>query len=118
MRTISASLLLLAAAPAAAELPIAAAACPAHLGAIAPRLQASGYQLRWTGGTLLRAAHLEQAGRVTIEYRCGTKGLAVAVVNQGLPDIPFHVLMAAGPGATLTHDVPAFLRERDKAVRD
>jgi hypothetical protein len=118
MRTISASLLLLAAAPVAAELPVTASACPAHLGVIAPKLQASGYLLSWTGGSLLRAAYVEQAGRVTIEYRCGTKGLAVAVVNRGLPDIPFHVLMAAGPGATLAHDVPAFLRDRDKAVRD
>jgi hypothetical protein len=118
MRTISASLLLLAATPAAADLPVSAAECPAHLGTIAPKLKTSGYQLSWTGSALLRAAHVAQAGRVTIEYRCDAKGLSVAVLNQGLPDIPFHVLLAAGPGATLREDVPALLRERQKAVRD
>lgn len=74
--------------------------------------------MSWAGASLLRAAHVELSGRVTIEYRCGTEGLAVAVINQGLADIPFHVLLAAGPGATLSRDMPDWLRERDKAVRD
>lgn len=106
------------AAPGATAPPLPATGCPAHLQAIAPRLEASGYQLSWIGGSLLRAAHVEPAGRATIEYRCGPGGLAVAVINQGLPDIPFHVLLAAGPGATLRDDLPEWLRERDKAVRD
>jgi hypothetical protein len=118
MRTIFASLLLVAAAPALAEPPVTAAACPAHLGTIAPKLQASGYQISREGAGVLRAAHVQASGRVTIEYRCGAEGLAVAVINQGLADIPFHVLLAAGPGATLSQAMPAWLRERDKAVRD
>jgi len=122
MPTISARVcaLLLAglAAPATAELPVGAAACPAHLRTIAPKLHASGYRLGWAGGSLLRAAHVEQAGRVTIEYRCGRGGLDVTVVNQGLPEIPFHVLLAAGPGARLSRATPAWLREREKAVSD
>jgi hypothetical protein len=118
MRTISASLLFALAAPAAAEMPVTAAACPAYLGTLAPKLEASGYQISREGGAVLRAAHVEPAGRVTIEYRCGPRGLAVAVINQGLADIPFHVLLAAGPGAALSHVTPALLREREKAVRD
>lgn len=109
---------LLLAAPAAAEMPVTASACPAHLVGLAPKLEASGYRLSWAGGSLLRAAHVEEAGRVTIEYRCGASGLAVTVINQGLPDIPFHVLLAAGPGAALSQAMPAWLREREEAVRD
>jgi hypothetical protein len=118
MRTISASLALVLAAPAAAAMPVAAEDCPAHLGTIAPKLEASGYRVSRKGSAVLRAAHVESAGRVTIEYRCGVGGLAVAVINQGLADIPFHVLLAAGPGATLSNAVPAWLREREEAVRD
>ena len=123
MPTISNRLLALAAAalpPAAlAEAP-SPSACPAHLETIAPKLERSGYAVSWIAEKpaprFLRAAHVEVAGRIDIEYRCGAGGLDVSVVNHGLPSIPFHVLLAAGPGARHSQAMPAWLKERHEAV--
>ena len=130
MPTISNSLLALiaagltGAAPAAAA-PVSAEGCSAHLATIAPKLQESGYRISWGPGLdaapaaplFLEAAHVEAAGRVLIEYRCAAAGLGVTIVNQGLPDIPFHILLAAGLSATLSNEVPEWLRSRDEAMR-
>ena len=123
MPTISNRLLALAAAAlpsaALAEAP-PSSACPAHLKTIAPKLEQSGYAVSWIteapAPRFLRAAHVEAGGRIDIEYRCGTSGLDVSVVNHGLPSIPFHVLLAAGPGARHSQAMPAWLKERHEAV--
>ena len=124
MRTISNRLLILAA---AAAVPAAASAqepnaadCPSHLETIAPKLKDSGFAVSWQReapvGRFLRASHVEAAGRIDIEYRCGGQGLSVLVVNHGLPSIPFHVLLAAGPAAKHRQTMPEWLRERHEAV--
>jgi hypothetical protein len=111
-----------------AALPAAAAgqapipdACPVHLETIAPKLRQSGYAVSWEyearAPRFLRAAHVEAAGRIDIEYRCGADGLGVAVINHGLPTIPFHVLLAAGPAAKHSRAMPEWLRKRQEAVR-
>ncbi len=130
MRIISNKLLALAAtglaaSASAADLPVTASACPDHLSDLAPKLRDSGYRISWGPGDpsapaaplFLEAAYVVPAGRILIEYRCGRDGLGVTLVNQGLPDIPFHVLLAAGPGATLTEHIPDWLRNRGEAVR-
>lgn len=123
MRTISNRLLILAAAavPAAASAQEPNAAdCPSHLETIAPKLRDSGFAVSWQkeapAGRFLRASHVEAAGRIDIEYRCGDEGLSVLVVNHGLPSIPFHVLLAAGPAAKHSQAMPEWLRERHEAV--
>ena len=127
MPTISNKLVALAAAmlagPASAQPVVGAGACSSHLAALAPKLQDSGYRISWGSGgapaapLFLEAAHVEPSGRVSIEYRCGADGLDVTVVNHGLPDIPFHVLLAAGPSAKLAQAMPDWLKRRDEAVR-
>ena len=123
MRTISNRLLILAAAavPAAASAQAPNAAdCPSHLETIAPKLKDSGFAVSWQreapAARFLRASHVEAAGRIDIEYRCGGQGLSVLVVNHGLPSIPFHVLLAAGPAAKHRQAMPEWLRERHEAV--
>ena len=123
MRTISNRLLILAAAavPAAASAQAPNAAdCPSHLERIAPKLKDSGFAVSWQreapAARFLRASHVEAAGRIDIEYRCGGQGLSVLVVNHGLPSIPFHVLLAAGPAAKHRQAMPEWLRERHEAV--
>lgn len=124
MRTISNRLLIFAA---AAAVPAAASAqepnaagCPSHIETIAPKLRDSGFAVSWQReapvGRFLRASHVEAAGRIDIEYRCGGEGLSVLVVNHGLPSIPFHVLLAAGPAAKHSQAMPEWLRERHEAV--
>jgi len=123
MRIISNKLPILAAAAALPTIASAAepdpAACPTHLETIAPKLEQSGYAVSWQAeapARFLRASHVEAAGRIDIEYRCSTKGLGVLVVNHGLPSIPFHVLLAAGPSAKHSQPMPEWLRERHEAV--
>lgn len=123
MRIISNRLLILAAAlpgAASAEEPTPAA-CPAHLETIAPKLEQSGYVVTWEeeapAPRFLRAAHVEPAGRIHIEYRCGAGGLGVSVINHGLPNIPFHILLAAGPSAKHSQAMPEWLRKRYEAVK-
>jgi hypothetical protein len=124
MRTISDRLLILAAAlwsaAASAEDPTPAS-CPQHLQTIEPKLRESGYEVGWQdeppAPPYLRATHVETAGRIDIEYRCGADGLDVAVINHGLPNIPFHVLLAAGPSARHSQAMPEWLRRRYEAVR-
>ena len=38
------------------------------------------------------------------------------VVNHGLPTIPFHILLAAGPSAKHSQAMPEWLRQRHEAV--
>ena len=125
MRIISNSLLILAAAglpasAARAQEPLAGD-CPVHLKVIEPKLRDSGYQVGWqaeaSAPPYLRATHVETAGWIDIEYRCGAGGLDVSVINHGLPDIPFHVLLAAGPSARHSQAMPEWLRKRYEAVR-
>ena len=107
--------------PAAAMAEAPDAGCPAHLETIAPKLEQSGYVVSWhdeaPAPRFLRAAYVQPAGHIDIEYRCGSGGLDVAVVNHGLPDIPFHVLLAAGPTARHSQAMPEWLRKRYEAVR-
>lgn len=124
MRTISNRLLTLAAlaSPAVAHAQEPAPAdCPKHLETIAPKLRDSGYVVTWPdeppATRFLRATYVETAGRIDIEYRCGAEGLRVSVINHGLPDIPFHILLAAGPGAKHSQAMPEWLRQRYEAVR-
>ena len=124
MRTISNRLLILAAAawPAVAQAQEPAPAdCPKHLETIAPKLRDSGYAVVWqeeaSAARFLRATYAEAAGRIDIEYRCGAEGLDVSVINHGLPNIPFRILLAAGPGAKHSQAMPEWLRQRFEAVR-
>lgn len=124
MRIISNSLLIVGTAAAlqaaaSAQAPDTAA-CLSHLETIAPKLRDSGYATEWPAepsGRFLRATHVEAAGRIDIEYRCPSKGLDVSVINHGLPTIPFHVLLAAGPGAQHIQAMPEWLRKREEAIR-
>jgi hypothetical protein len=108
---VSAALVLLMAAAAPAE------GCPARLAELGATLPREGFAVESPASPeRLRAVYSEPAGRIVIEYRCEADGLAATIDNQGLPNIPFKVLLAAGPRATLISSPPERLRVRIDAV--
>ena len=104
------SLLLAAGAP--------AADCPARLAELGTNLPKDGFIIEPSKAEIVRAVYSEAFGRIVIEYRCDKEGVSAAIDNQGLPSIPFKVLLAAGPRATLTSSAPEWLRRRIEATSD
>ena len=91
--------------------------CAARLAALRTSLPHDGFTVEPAKSPdVVRAVYSEPHGRIVIDYRCDSEGIAAAIDNQGLPSIPFKVLLAAGSRATLTSSVPDRLRVRMEAV--
>lgn len=93
--------------------------CTERLAALRAGLPNDGFTVEPAESPdVVRAVYSEPVGRIVIDYRCDSEGLAAAIDNQGLPTIPFKVLLVAGSRATLTSSVPERLRARIEAVAD
>ena len=93
--------------------------CPARLRDLGAKLPEDGFSIEpGLGPEVVRAVYREPVGRIVIEYRCDPGGLQAEIDNQGLPSVPFKVLLAAGPRATIVSSAPEWIRRRIEATAD